>query len=138
MPNYNSVTMIGHVTRDPQLSYTPTGTAVAEFGLAVNRTWGSGSEKREETCFVDCTCYGKGAEVLNSYVHVGDPLFIEGRLRFQTWQSQDGSKRSKHNIVVESFQLLGGGKRQEPKRELEPPQEQGELPVKINDEEIPF
>ncbi len=106
--NVNRVFIGGNVTRDPQLSYLPSQTAVVEFGMATNRKWTKDGEKKEEVCFVDCRCYGKQAETLNKYIHKGDPLFIEGRLQFDSWE-KDGVRRSKHRIFVESFQFLGGG-----------------------------
>lgn len=110
MPNYNRVIFAGHLTRDPQLSYLPSNTAVCEFGLAANRKWKDGKgETREEVCFVDCKTFGKQAETLNQYVKKGDPLLIEGRLKFETWEGKDGGKRSKHTITVESFTFLGKG-----------------------------
>lgn len=109
MANYNKVLLIGNLTRDPQLSYLPSQTAVVEFGLAVNRRWkGKDGQSRESTCFVDCRAFGVTAETINKYLTKGRPIFVEGRLDFDTWTAQDGSKRSKHRITVEGFQFLGG------------------------------
>ncbi len=109
MANFNKVLLMGNLTRDPQLSYLPNQTAVVDFGLAVNRRWtGKDGEKREETCFVDCRAYGQPAETINKYLNKGKPIFIEGRLDFNTWTAQDGSKRSKHRVTVERFQFIGG------------------------------
>ena len=109
MSNFNKVLLMGNLTRDPQLSYTPNQTAVVDFGLAVNRRWTSrDGEKKEETCFVDCRAFGRIAENLNKYMSKGRPLFDEGRLTFDSWTAQDGSKRSKHRVTVENFQFLGG------------------------------
>jgi len=108
MANFNKVLLIGNLTRDPQLSYLPSQTAVVDFGLAVNRNWtGRDGEKREETCFVDCRAFGRPAETINKYLSKGRPLFVEGRLTFDSWTSQDGTKRTKHRITVENFQFLG-------------------------------
>lgn len=113
MANYNKVILLGRLTRDPQLTYTPTHTAIVEFGLATNRQWkGQDGSQHEETCFVDCQMFGKRAEVINKYVHKGDQLFVEGRLKFDSWQAQDGSKRSKLRVSVENFEFVGGGKGQ--------------------------
>ncbi|MBS3733502.1 MAG: single-stranded DNA-binding protein [Phycisphaerae bacterium] len=110
MANYNKVLLIGNLTRDPQLTYLPSQTPVTEIGLAVNRRWrGQDGEQREETCFVDCKAFGRQAEVLNQYMSKGRPLFIEGRLQLDTWEGKDGQKRSKHRVVIERFQFLGGG-----------------------------
>jgi single-strand DNA-binding protein len=101
---------MGNLTRDPQLSYTPNQTAVVDFGIATNRKWtGQDGSQREETCFVDCRMFGKRAEVINKYCKKGNPLFIEGRLSFDSWEAQDGSKRSKLRVTVENFEFMGGG-----------------------------
>ena len=82
---------------------------MVDFGLAVNRRWkGQDGENREETCFVDCRAFGRLAENINKYLTKGRPLFVEGRLTFNTWTAQDGTKRSKHRVTVENFQFLGG------------------------------
>ncbi len=110
MANFNKVILAGNLTRDPQLSYLPSNTPVAEFGLAINRKWkGQNGEMREETCFVDCSCFGKQAETLNQYMSKGRGLLVEGRLQLQQWTAKDGTKRSKHKVIVEQFQFLGGG-----------------------------
>ena len=121
MANLNKIMMIGNLTKDPQLSYLHSQTPVVEFGLATNRKWNDKAtgEQREETCFVDCRCYGRQAEALNKYVRKGNLLFIEGRLQLNTWTSPEGQKRSKHRIVVESFQFLGS-----PDRSARPPANQ--------------
>lgn len=107
MASYNKVILLGNLTRDPQLSYTPNQTAVVDFGLAVNRKWKSqDGEAKEEVCFVDCRAFGKTAENLNKYLAKGNPLFIEGRLSFDSWTAQDGTKRSRHRVIVEGFQFL--------------------------------
>ena len=110
MSSFNKILLMGNLTRDPQLSYTPSQTAVVDFGLAVNRRWTSrDGEKKEETCFVDCRAFGRIAENINKYLSKGRPVFVEGRLSFDTWTAQDGSKRSKHRVTVENFQFLPGG-----------------------------
>ncbi len=109
MANYNKVILAGNLTRDPQLSYTANNTAVADFGMAINRKWrGPDGNTREETTFVDCKVFGRGAEVFSQYMSKGRPVLIDGRLDFYQWQAQDGSKRSKLSVVVENFQFLGG------------------------------
>jgi len=108
MANFNKVFLMGNLTRDPQLSYLPSQTAVVDFGLAVNRRWtGRDGEKREETCFVDCQAFGRQAENINKYMSKGRALFVEGRLTFNSWTTQDGTKRSRHKVTVENFQFLG-------------------------------
>ncbi len=102
--------LMGNLTRDPQLSYTPNQTAVVDFGMAINRRWtGQDGNQRDETCFVDCRMFGRRAEVVNKYCKKGNPLFVEGRLSFDSWEAQDGSKRSKLRVTVENFEFIGGG-----------------------------
>ena len=108
MANVNKIFLIGNLTRDPQLSYLPSQKAVVDFGLATNRTWtGQDGHKKEQVCFVDCRAFGKQAETLNKYMTKGKSIFIEGRLDFDQWTAQDGSKKSKHRVTVENFQFLG-------------------------------
>lgn len=110
MASYNKVILLGNLTRDPQLSYTPSQTAVVDFGLATNRRWtGQDGSQREETCFVDCRAFGKRAENINKYCTKGRPLLVEGRLTFESWQAQDGGRRSRLRVTVENFQFVGGG-----------------------------
>jgi single-strand DNA-binding protein len=108
MPNYNQVLLMGNVTRDPQLKQLPNGSSVVDFGLATNRKYRSAAgEDKEDTCFVDCAAFGKQAEVIHQYCKKGKPLFIEGRLKYDTWEDKAGAKRSKLSVVVENFQFLG-------------------------------
>lgn len=113
MANYNKVLLMGNLTRDIELKYTPSNQAVANMGLAVNRRYkGADGEQREETTFVDLEAWGRTAEVMNQYLAKGRPVFIEGRLKLETWTDKDGGKRSKHRVVVESFEFIdsrGGG-----------------------------
>lgn len=124
MANYNRVILAGNLTRDPQLSYTPSNTPVVEFGMAINRKWrDQQGNTKEEVCFVDLRAYGKPAEIINQYMSKGRSLLVEGRLRFDQWTGQDGNKRSKHMVIVENFQFLGGGRPGEgggPPRAAEP------------------
>jgi single-strand DNA-binding protein len=109
MSNFNKVLLMGRLTRDPELRYTPQGTAVSDIGVAVNREYTVGSEKRKETAFVDVTAWGRQAEVICEYLRKGAPVFIEGRLHFESWE-QEGQKRSKLKVVLENFQFIGGGR----------------------------
>lgn len=109
MANFNKVLLMGNLTRDPELRYTPSGTAVCEFGLAVNRSWTSkDGQKREETCFVDCQAWARSGEIIQEYCRKGRPLFVEGRLTYDSWEGRDGQKRSKLRVTVDSFQFIGG------------------------------
>lgn len=115
MANLNKVMLIGNLTRDPELRHTPSGMAVADFGLAVNRQRkGADGNRIDEVTFVDVTAFGKQAEVIQQYTRKGRPLFVEGHLKLDQWTSQDGQKRSKLSVVIENFQFLdskgsGGG-----------------------------
>lgn len=112
MASYNRVILIGNLTRDPELRYTPKGTAVAKIGLAVNRVFRTETgDSREETTFVDIDAFGRQAELIGQYLKKGSPLFMEGRLRLDQWEDkQTGQKRSRLGVVLESFQFLGSSK----------------------------
>jgi len=111
MANLNRVLLMGNITRDVQLSYLPSQTPVAEFGLAINRKYKKqDGTMAEDTCFVDCQMMGKRAETVQKYFKKGDPIFVEGRLKYESWQAQDGSKRSRLRVAVENFEFVGGGK----------------------------
>lgn len=109
MPNLNKNMLMGNLTRDPEVTYTPKGTAVAKFALAINRNYTTDAgEKREEVTFVDCEAYARNAEIIGEFCKKGRPLFVEGRLKLDTWDDkQTGQKRSRMKVVVETVQLLG-------------------------------
>lgn len=111
MASFNKVILIGNLTRDPELRYTPKGTAIAKLGLAMNRTWRDESgQTKEEVTFVDVTAFGKPAETLGQYMKKGRPIMIEGRLRLDTWDDkQTNQKRSRLEVVLDSFQFLDSG-----------------------------
>lgn len=111
MASLNKVILIGNLTRDPELKFLPNQTAVCTFGLAMNRKFkASDGTQRDEATFVDCTIFGKGAEVFNQYMSKGKLCSIDGRLKFESWEDkQNGGKRSKLSVVVEDFQFLGTG-----------------------------
>jgi single-strand DNA-binding protein len=110
MASFNKVILLGNLTRDPEVRYTPKGTAVTELGMAVNRVYtAENGEKREETTFVDVTLWGRTAEIAGEYLKKGRPVLIEGRLQLDTWDDkQSGQKRSKLKVVGEGLQLIGG------------------------------
>jgi len=110
MANLNKVMLIGNLTRDPEVKYTPKGTAVAEVSLAVNRTYSTdGGEKREETTFIDVELWGRQAELAGEYLKKGRSVYFEGRLKLDTWDDKtSGQKRSKMRVVAETMQFLGG------------------------------
>jgi single-strand DNA-binding protein len=107
MASYNRVILVGNLTRDPELRYISTGTAVSEIGLAVNDRVKRGDQWVDETTFVDVTMWGRTAEVANEYLSKGSPVLIEGRLKLDSWE-KDGQKRSKLRVVCERMQMLGG------------------------------
>jgi single-strand DNA-binding protein len=108
MASYNRVILLGNLTRDPELKYLPSGMAVADIGLAVNdRRKNANGEWIEETTFVDITLFGRTAEVVGEYVSKGSPLFIEGRLKFESWETPDHQKRSKLKVIGDRIQLIG-------------------------------
>ena len=109
MASLNKIMLIGNVTRDPDLKYTPKGTAIAQIGLAVNRTWSNeAGQKQEETTFVDIELFGRNAEIAGEYLKKGRPAYIEGRLKLDSWDDkQTGQKRSKLKVIGESLLLLG-------------------------------
>jgi single-strand DNA-binding protein len=139
MANYNKVMLMGNLTRDPQLSYTPNQTAVVDFGLAVNRKWkGQDGSQRDETCFVDCTAFGRQAETINKYLSKGRPVFVEGRLTFDSWTGQDGTKRSKHKVTVETFQFLPSGGGGSDRGQQSPDGGGSQAPPQGGEDDIPF
>jgi len=108
MASFNKVILAGNLTRDPELRYTPKGTAVCKFGLAVSRNWTSETgEKKEEVTFVDVDAFGRQAEVVSQYMKKGRPFLVEGRLKLDQWDDkQTGQKRSRLGVVLESFSFI--------------------------------
>lgn len=137
MASVNRVILVGNLTRDPELRHTPSGTAVTELGLAINRTWydKQASEKREETTFVDVTVWGKSAENCAQYLSKGASALIEGRLQLDQWEDREtGQKRSKLKVVAENVQFLGG--RQQ--RGDSPQTQHSEQPASQPSDDVPF
>jgi single-strand DNA-binding protein len=152
MASYNKVILVGNLTRDPELRYTPKGMAIAKIGLAVNRNWTSESgEKKEEVTFVDVDIFGRTAENVAQYMKKGRPILIEGRLRLDQWDDkQTGQKRSKLGVVAETVQFLGspsggggeGGDAPAPRRPSAPsapvPSSSSEPDMPPPDDDVPF
>jgi len=106
---YNKVILQGNLTRDVEIRYTPSGTAVGNTGIAVNRRFkAANGEQREETLFIDLTLFGRTAEIAHQYLRKGRSVLVDGRLTLEQWTAQDGTKRSKHSVTVENLQMLGG------------------------------
>ncbi len=149
MASFNKVLLLGNLTRDPEVRYTPKGSAVADLGIAVNRQYTLDTgEKREEVTFVDVTFWGRTAEVAGEYLKKGRPVFIEGRLQLDTWDDkQSGQKRSKLKVIGEMMQMLGsrpgaggdmdegGGAPRASRSSTPPPKPAAAEP---DDDEIPF
>ena len=111
MASFNKVILMGNLTRDPELRYTPKGTAVAKLGLAVNRVWRDAEgQQQDETTFVDVDAFGKQAETIGQYMQKGRPILVEGRLKLDQWEDKNsGQRRSKLGVVLERFTFVGGG-----------------------------
>lgn len=107
MASYNRTIIMGNLTRSPELRYTPNGTPLATFGLASNRRFKQGDELKEEVCFVDIVAFGRQAENAAQYLTKGRSVHIEGRLQQRRWETEDGQKRSKHEIVADHITFLG-------------------------------
>ncbi len=137
----NKVFLMGNLTRDVQLKHTANNTAIANFGLAVNRRYrNSGGEMQEETTFVDCEAWARTAETMSKYLSKGRPVFVEGRLRLNEWQDREGNKRSKLLVVVDNFQFVDsrqGGGSQEGSPQAQPAGSGGYSGGPSNDD-IPF
>lgn len=103
---FNKIILVGNLTRDIELRYAQTGTAIAKTAIATSRRFSSNGEKKEEVCFVDITFFGRSAEVANQYLRKGSKILVEGRLSFEQWVDQNGQKRSKHSVIVETMQML--------------------------------
>ncbi|MDD2839157.1 single-stranded DNA-binding protein [Sulfuricurvum sp.] len=165
---YNKVILVGNLTRDIELRYSQNGSAIAKSAIATSRKFTMNGEKKEETCFVDITFFGRSGEVANQYLRKGSKILVEGRLQFEQWvDQQSGQKRSKHSVIVETMQMLDsrgegsqggysdmgdsgnyGGGYNEPKAYNPPPSYSKPSPAKmpennlpeidINEDEIPF
>ena len=107
---FNKIVLVGHLTRDIELRYTQSGAAIGSSGIAITRKFSVNGEKREETCFIDLTFFGKQAEVSNQYLQKGSKLLVEGRLKFDQWQDSNGQNRSKNSVAVEVMEMLGDAK----------------------------
>ena len=109
---FNRIVLVGNLTKDIELRYTQSGAAIGSCGIAVTHKFSVNGEKREETCFIDITFFGKHAEIANQYLSKGSKLLVEGRLKFDQWTDNNGQNRSKHTVAVENMEMLGGGQQQ--------------------------
>ncbi|MAE31014.1 MAG: single-stranded DNA-binding protein [Verrucomicrobiales bacterium] len=148
MASFNKVILMGNLTRDPELRYTPSGTAIAKMGLAVNRVWRDAEgQQKEEVTFVDVDAFGKQAETIGQYMQKGRPILVEGRLKLDQWEDKNtGQNRSRLGVVLERFTFVGGGGGQAgggdaaPQQSAPPPSEPaGGPPVDApGDDDVPF
>ena len=151
MAHFNKVILLGNLTRDPALRFTPSGTPVVSFGLAVNtpragsRSTGGGGQdsppaRREDVCFVDVVAFGRQAETASAYLKKGRAALIEGRLQWRSWDGQDGQKRSKHEVMADRIDFMSRGREDGMERPDPGPARAGEestlLPVEEDD--MPF
>ena len=161
---FNKIILVGNLTRDIELRYSQGGMAIAKTAIATSRKFASNGEKKEEVCFVDITFFGRSAEVANQYLRKGSKVLVEGRLNFEQWVDQNGGKRSKHSVIVETMKMLDdkpsnnapqqNQEHYEPQRQQEtyqapqtqykdkngkqtPPPEQIP-PIEVDQDEIPF
>ena len=158
---FNKVILVGNLTRDIELRYSQSGMGIANTAIATSRKYTSNGEKKEEVCFVDITFFARSAEIANQYLRKGSKILVEGRLNFDQWVDQNGQKRSKHGVVVETMQMLDSKtqgdnqqqaqpqQRQAPQVEYQNPQGQQTPPpqrqmpqqppvINVDDSEIPF
>lgn len=136
---YNKVILVGNLTREIELRYLPSGTALANTAIATSHKYTSNGEKKEDVCFIDISFFGRSAEVANQYLKKGSKILVEGRLKHDTWE-KDGQRHSKHSVMVESMQMLGS-KQESAKPEVvyeKAPTGQPQANIDIEEEEIPF
>jgi single-strand DNA-binding protein len=107
MADFNQVTIIGRLTREPETRFTSSGTQICSFGIATSRRYKQGEEEKQDVLFIDVSSFGRLAEICGQYLYKGQLIFLLGRLRLEQWQSEDGSKRSKHSIIADTVQFLG-------------------------------
>ena len=141
MSGFNKVILLGNLTKDPEIRYTPNGTAVANFSLAVNRRFKQGGDIKDEVCYIDIVVFGKQAESCSQYVNKGDSVLIDGRLQQRRWETEDGQKRSRMEVVAQSVQFMP--KRQGPVPQEFVPEEGGSSGSgggfsEVTDDETPF
>ncbi|MEC8894123.1 MAG: single-stranded DNA-binding protein [Candidatus Poribacteria bacterium] len=108
MPNYNKTILMGRITHEPELKTLTSGTISVSTGMAINRNWTDKEtgDRREEVCFVDLQAFGRNAEIIHQYFITGMPIHVEGRLRYRVWETPNGEKRSKHDVLVDAFQFV--------------------------------
>jgi single-strand DNA-binding protein len=137
--NINVVVLGGNLTRDPELRYTPSGTAICEFTIANSKKYKQNDEWQEKTGFYNCICWGKRGEIVNEYFEKGRPILVKGELEFQQWETKDGDKRSTVKINVQDFDFVGGKQDAETSNTTAPPKtDNSQQKLELPDSEIPF
>ncbi|MFI5303552.1 MAG: single-stranded DNA-binding protein [Nitrospiria bacterium] len=131
MASFNKVILMGNLTKDPEIRYTPNGTAVANFRMAVNRRYKQGEETKEDACFIDIVVFGKQGESCGQYLHKGNGVIVDGRLQERRWETEDGQKRSKYEVVAQSVQFL-------PKKEGSGSGGEGVVDEMVDNNDVPF
>ncbi|ADV47061.1 single-stranded DNA-binding protein [Nitratifractor salsuginis] len=145
---YNRVILVGNLTRDVEIRYTPSGSAIGKVGIATNRKWKDQSgQQKEEVMFIDLTFFGRSAEIANQYLRKGSKVLVEGRLVLEQWTAQDGTKRSRHSVTVDNLQMLDrpGENSGQPQTNQNAPASAPRQPaqpsvpeIDIDEDEIPF
>ena len=137
--DFNKVIIAGRLTRDPEMKYLDSGNAFGVWGMAINRYYNDNNgERQQETCFLDCKAFGRQAEIVANYVQKGNPLFVEGRLSFYQYETENGERRNKLSVIAERVQLLPkvNGNQEEPPKETEAAPEEPQQAPKEDD--VPF
>ncbi len=139
MVSYNKVILIGNLTKDPEIRYTPSGTPVANFRLAVNHKYKQGDDLKEEVCFIDIVVFGKQAENCGQYLNKGQSVLVDGRLQERRWETEDGQKRSKHEVVAQAVRFMPKrGDAAAPSGKVESAPDDVEPAVGGADSDVPF
>ena len=147
---FNKVILVGNLTRDIELRYSQGGAAIANAAVATSHKYTSNGEKKEEVCFTDITFFGKSAEIANQYLRKGSKVLVEGRLKFDQWVDQNGAKKSKHSVVVETMKMMDSKSDSQGQNQSAPQQQQQsyqaptqQMPqqpreIEVNEQQIPF
>jgi single-strand DNA-binding protein len=139
MVSYNKVILIGNLTKDPEIRYTPSGTPVANFRLAVNHKYKQGEDLKEEVCYIDIVVFGKQAENCGQFLNKGQSVIVDGRLQERRWETEDGQKRSKHEVVAQTVRFMPKrGESAVQSAKAEPGPEEVEPAVGGADNDVPF
>jgi len=131
MASFNKVILMGNLTKDPEIRYTPNGTAVANFRMAINHRYKQGEETKEDVCFIDIVVFGKQGESCGQFLHKGNGVIVDGRLQERRWETEEGQKRSKYEVVAQSVRFL-------PKKDGSGSGSEGLVDDTIDNSDVPF